>query len=209
MGGGELPACLSMHQVYAVPTAARRGHKISQDWSYRRFWAAKWMLGDRTSVLWKNFLPKFPTPVLTSNPFPPSPPSHYYHLQLMFLAALSRIGLSLSLADSLLLFRYLWVSKLPWSQMFVCFPSYFLQSSQVCQLSLVFTLQVPAFPLGLHHTLWQQTALLWPEIALIHDWALPSQEHGMFLWENRELSATPTLSCAHFHPKLNCWKGNP
>lgn len=32
--GAEWIACL---QVYAVPTAAKRGHKIPQDWRYRRF----------------------------------------------------------------------------------------------------------------------------------------------------------------------------
>ena len=43
MCGSILPECMSTYHMNAVPTDARRGHQISQDWSYR-LEASMWVL---------------------------------------------------------------------------------------------------------------------------------------------------------------------
>jgi hypothetical protein len=41
------PACMPVHHMHAMPAQARRGHQISQKWSYRWLWANRWLLGTK------------------------------------------------------------------------------------------------------------------------------------------------------------------
>lgn len=46
-----LSACIYVHYMYdLIPVEVRSGYWIPQNWSYRRSWAAVWML----SPLWEN-----------------------------------------------------------------------------------------------------------------------------------------------------------
>lgn len=40
-------ACIDVYRVYAVPEGTRRGHLVPYNWSYRQWWATKWVLGTK------------------------------------------------------------------------------------------------------------------------------------------------------------------
>jgi hypothetical protein len=42
-----LSACMLIHHMYALHMELRRGHWILWNWSYRRLWAAMWVLGTK------------------------------------------------------------------------------------------------------------------------------------------------------------------
>ena len=44
-----LPACMSVHHLYSMPSKSKRGCWISWDWSYGQLWAAVWVLGTKPS----------------------------------------------------------------------------------------------------------------------------------------------------------------